>query len=139
MYRKATELEIAVEVVSLAVFQIRFNKWDDELHQLMTSAEEKCRKFKSDDIAFSPQVTMWKKRKNLYVWIQGYKNGGKVNKCNLIRTCASLGASHPDEMTLEEAKDNDYACDSKLKDLERNSSLSAQSTPEGLPLEGETA
>ena len=84
----------------------------------MIVAEGKCRQFKNNDIAFSPIVGKWIKRLNLFRWIKGYKNGGKVNKSNLVQTCMkTANVNYPDTYSLDEVMVEEHACLSFLEEL----------------------
>ena len=42
--------------MSPAAFQLKFNKWDNELTELMTLSEDKCHKFMDRHIEFPPEI-----------------------------------------------------------------------------------
>ena len=118
MYKKANDLNAIFGAVTPANFQLQFNKWDKELTEPMIVAEGRCRQFKNNDIAFSPIVVKWIKRLNLFRWIKEYKNGGKVNKSNLVQTCTkTANVNHPDTYSLDEVMVEEHACLSFLEEL----------------------
>ena len=66
MYKKARILTEGVDVMETADFQLAFNKWDNELVELMKQAlEKRCRRINNDYIPFSPIIGKWVKRLNL--------------------------------------------------------------------------
>ena len=48
MYRKLNKLTKLADLISPAEFQIKNNKWDDELIDYMRAVEDKCHKFKQN-------------------------------------------------------------------------------------------
>ena len=58
------------------------NKIDTESKQYMAHVEKKCRNIKSGKILFSPESTLWIKRRKTYRTFMGYHAGNKVNKGN---------------------------------------------------------
>ena len=66
MYKRARILTEGVDVMETADFQLAFNKWDNELVELMKQAlEKRCRRINNDYIPFSPIIGKWVKRLNL--------------------------------------------------------------------------
>ena len=59
------------------------NKINTEIKQYMAHAEKKCRNIKSVQIPFSPESTLWIKRRQTYRTLMGYHARKKMNKGNL--------------------------------------------------------
>ena len=59
------------------------NKIDTKSKQYMAHVESKCRNIKSGNITFSPESTLWIKRRQTYRSLMGYHAVNKVNKGNL--------------------------------------------------------
>ncbi len=70
--------------MSVADFQLMFNKWDKEVTEFMLSAESKCNKFMDGTIEFSPVVGLWINCLRTYHWILWYKQGQVPDPCNLF-------------------------------------------------------
>ena len=75
---KAHELSSVAQIVKENI-----NKIDVESKQYMAHAEKKCRNIKSGKIPFSPESTLWIKRRQTYRTLMGYHAGNKVKKGNL--------------------------------------------------------
>jgi hypothetical protein len=123
MFKKANILHDAAQNIlpfSPAEFQLMYNNWDKEMIELMLAAEKRCRKIKTDTIAWSPVIGEWTRRLNLYRWLIRYRKGLKVNLSNLERSCQRAGFPHPSRITLEAAQVNERACILKLDSYRRN-------------------
>ena len=55
------------------------NKIDTESKKYMAHADRKFSKIKSGKILFSPESTLWIKRRQTYRSLMGYNSGNKVN------------------------------------------------------------
>ena len=71
------------------------NKIDNKSKQYMAHAEKNCRNIKSGKLSFSPECTLWIKRRQTYRTLMGYHAGNKANKGNLKRAARILGISTP--------------------------------------------
>ena len=88
--------------------------------ELMLASEKRCRKIKTDTIAWSPVIGEWTRRLNLYRWLIRYRKGLRVNLSNLERSCQRAGFPHPSRITLESAQVNERACILKLDSYRRD-------------------
>jgi hypothetical protein len=100
-------------------FQLAFNKWDNELVELMLASEKKCRKIKNDYIPFSPIIGKWIKRLNLYRWAVKFKQGKHVNRTNLLRAFDVNNLPSPVHITLQEAQLEEHAALLMLEDMKK--------------------
>jgi hypothetical protein len=66
MYKKANILSDSVDYLSEAEFLLLYNKWDNEMTQLMHAAEDKCRKIRNNYIPYSPIVGCYIKRLHIF-------------------------------------------------------------------------
>lgn len=120
MFKKANILSDSVDHLTPAEFQLLYNKYDNELVQLMHAAENKCRKIQNRYIPYSPVVGIWTKRLHIFRWIQRYKKGGKCNVTNLYRACHTNDIPLPCSMSLDEVQANEFACIAKLDELRKS-------------------
>ena len=117
MFSKAIALRGARSAMPSAEFQACYNRFDSEMVELMLCAEKRCRKKKTDHLAWSPIIGQWIKQLQLYRWILRYKRGRRTNLTNLRRTCVQHGIPDPFTMTESEAELAELACQKQLGDL----------------------
>ena len=91
------------------------DKIDKESKQYMAHAENKCRKIKSGKIPFSPESTLWIKRRQTYRSLMRYHAGNKVNKGNLKRAARRVGIRTPMQLSIQEIRDRLKVCRAKCK------------------------
>jgi len=59
IFSKLVRLKKNYDNLTVAEFQLCFNRWDEEFTELMKGVENQCRKFKQNHIEFSPEVNVW--------------------------------------------------------------------------------
>jgi hypothetical protein len=58
MFEKLTDI-MGIPDIALDKYEVRMNKWDDELKDFMLPAKKKCRTYTGDQIEWSPTIKMW--------------------------------------------------------------------------------
>ena len=71
MFEKLTDI-MGIPDVALEEYEVRMNKWDDELKEFMLAAEQKCRTYKDDQIEWSPTIKMWLGRRWVITILQKF-------------------------------------------------------------------
>ena len=71
--RLSYQLTKLSSVMSAAEFQLKLNKWDDELTDFMIHSENNCHRFKQNHIEWSPEVGVWIRRRILLSECLRYK------------------------------------------------------------------
>jgi len=117
MYRKLNDLTKIADVISASEFQVKMNRWDDELTEYMRSAEDKCHKFKQDHVSWSPEYGIWRRRRLLLLRVEKYLNGKVRDSRNLIRDCTKKGICDPRQMNFELLKVELFLCKKKMEQL----------------------
>ena len=75
VFQRIDQLIKLSSVMSPAEFQLKLNRWDDELTDYMQSSENNCHKFKQNHIEWSPEVGVWIRRRSLLNECLGFKLG----------------------------------------------------------------
>ena len=87
-------------------YDVKMNKWDDELREFMISAENKCRTFKNDDLEWSPTVKLWIKRRWILGRLQKFIAKKRARSLStykrLKRSCRRNGLKEPHLFTRDE-------------------------------------
>ena len=81
----------------------------------MAHAEKKCRKIKSGKIPFSPEYTLWIKRRKTYRTLMGYHARNKVNKGNLKQAARIVVIITPMQLSIQEICKRLKVCREKCK------------------------
>ena len=95
MFLRIDQLTKLSYVMSLAEFQLKLNKWDDELTDYMRSSENNCHKFKQNHIEWSPEVGVWIRRRILLNEWLGFKLGKGKGSSNKFRKCKATELGDP--------------------------------------------
>ena len=99
----------------------RMNSFDMEHTQQQYAAENQCNYFKNDFLEFSPEVNLWKRRKELYdqlLSINARKAAGKrVPTSHFVRSCRNNGIDAPFSLSTAEVEARLVACNQRLLDL----------------------
>lgn len=117
MFHKLNKLALAQDELSPSTFQLLFNKWDEELTQLMLAAENKCNTYKSNHIPYSPEVGEWITRRWLLGRIRRYLQGKVPDPRNLYRQCRRHRLPDPREITEEDLNIEIFLCYRKIEEL----------------------
>jgi hypothetical protein len=100
-------------MVPKEVVKERVDKIDAEMKQFRKRAEKKCRKLKSGRIPFTPEASIWIRRKQVYESLLKYKQGRIRNRSNLRRTALRCGISKPLSLSTAEIKERLKVCEEK--------------------------
>ena len=87
--------------MSPAEFQLKLNRWDDELTDYMRRSENKCHKFKQNHIEWSPEVGVWIHRRSLLNESLGFKLGKWKGFSNMFPKCKVNKIGDPPIMTID--------------------------------------
>lgn len=117
MYSKLNAITKLSRFISASEFQVKMNRWDNELTNYMRAAETKYRKYNQNNIDLSPEVGVWIRCKRLLVRICNFLEGKVRDPHNLFRACVSHQVSDPRTMTLDQAKAEHFICIKKLEEL----------------------
>ena len=122
MFAKLNSISRVVDDISAAEFQLRMNRWDDELTDYMLAAEKRCRKYKQTHLEYSPTVGAWLRRRWLLGRVKRYLQGKVPDPRNLKRACLKkdcLGSSigDPRDFTLDTVEAEMYICIKQLDEL----------------------
>ena len=79
VFEKLEHLQQNKEHFSPAIFQLRFNKWDVEVTEMILASEKKCNKFMDGSIEWSPEIGIWINRMRAYRAIERFKEG-RINR-----------------------------------------------------------
>jgi hypothetical protein len=77
----------------------------------MKHCEKGCRKIKSGRIPFSPEASVWIRRKQVYESLLRYRDGKIRNRSNLRRTAQRCGIKRPLKLTRAEIKERLKVCE----------------------------
>ena len=97
-------LEAGTESRTVQEVKGRVDKIDEECCQYKRHAEKKCRKIKSGRIPFSPEASVWIRRKQVYESLLRYKMAKIRNRSNLRRTAQRCGIQKPLGLSWSEIK-----------------------------------
>ena len=117
MYRKLDDLTQLADLISPTEFQIKINKWDDELTDYMQDVEDKCHKFKQNHVDWSPKYGVWNRRQRLLLWVEKYLDGKVPDSRNLIWDCMKKKICNPWLMTKELLKVDLFFCKKEMENL----------------------
>ena len=95
------------------VVKERVDTIDIETKQYMTNAEKKCRRIKSGRIPFSPESSVWIRRRQVYRSIMRYHAGQIRNRGNLKRAARKCGIKRPLQLPLRELNQRIKVCKKK--------------------------
>ena len=95
------------------VVKERLDKLDEEMKQFRKRAEKKCRKLKSGRIPFSPEASIWIRRKQVYESLLRYKLGKIRNRSNLRRSAQRCGIDSPLKLSWNEIQERIRICEEK--------------------------
>ena len=59
----------------------------------------------------------WRKRKQVYQWLERYQQGRIINVDSLAKACARHKLPHPADTTIEEVQTGIYICTTQLEEL----------------------
>ena len=118
MYKKMNELTNLADLLSPAEFQIKMNRWDEEMTDYMRASEDKCHKFKQDHTAWSPKYGVWKRRHRLLTRVGKFLQGRIPDSRNLIRDCLKKKIGDPRQMTQELLKVELFICGKEMAALQ---------------------
>jgi hypothetical protein len=96
-----------------AEVKAKVDKIDKECKQYKNHSEKKCRKIKSGCIPFSPESSIWIRRRQLYESILRYLQGKIQNKSNLWRSALRCGIKRPFSMSWSEVQERLRVCEEK--------------------------
>ena len=84
-----------------------------ESKQYKRNTEKKCWKIKSGRIPFSPESSVWIRRRQVYESLLRYKQGKIRNRSNLRRSAQRCGIAQPLKLTWQEIKERLKVCEQK--------------------------
>ena len=96
------------------------DKIDADSKQYMLHAEKKCRKMKSGRIPFSPEASVWIRRRQAYESLLKLKDKKIRNKSNCKRAALRCGISKPLTLRRAEILSRLEVCEEKCKYFERH-------------------
>ena len=100
IFSKLVKLKKNYDNRTVAEFWLCFNRWDDELTDLMKGAEDKCRKFKQNHIEFSPEVNVLLTRRWTLGTVKRFLNGEVPDPRNLYKQCEQQDLPDPRYISL---------------------------------------
>jgi hypothetical protein len=98
----------------------KVNKIDKESNDYMRRAEKKCRKIKNGCIPFSPEGSIWIRRRQVYESLLWQLQHKIRNWSNLRRTAQRCGIQRPFCLKKAELKERLKVCEEKCKYYERH-------------------
>ena len=117
MFKKMNELTRLADYMSVEVFQVKLNRWDDEMTDYMRAAEKQCRQYFANPLEWSPEVGIWIRRRRILQQIEKYLLGRVPDARNLFRTCEARNIASPDEFSLALVRTELFICHKKLQEL----------------------
>lgn len=100
-----------------SVSQTLHDKWDKELGEFMTHAENKCTKFKSCAIEYSPTVGQWLRRRTVLKWLLRWHDGKVPDTRNMCRAAKRANIESPLTLSRAEVANRLQACLQELFEL----------------------
>jgi len=117
MDEKLQKIEQLYDLAPQTAIQRAHDKWDDELGQFMRHSEKKCTKVKSCDIAYSPTVGQWLKRRAILKWLLRWHDGKVPDTRNLCRAARRANIKDPLPLSKSEVQDRLHSCLEHLFEL----------------------
>ena len=96
------------------------NMIDKESNDYMRLAEKKCRRIKNGRIPFSPEASIWIRRRQVYESLLRRLQNKIKNWSNLRRTAQRCGIQRPFSFTKLEIKERLKVCEEKCDYFERH-------------------
>ena len=90
------------------ILQSSINLLDKEHVEHEIGSEKNCRKIKNCNDPFCPQMNDWRKRKQVYQWLERYQQGRNVNIESLAKACARHQLPHPDDISIDDVQKGIY-------------------------------
>ena len=103
-----------------AVVKERVDVVDKESKQYMVNAEKGCRWIKSGRIPFSPESSVWIRRRQVYHLILRYHAGKIRNRGNLKRAARKCGIQRVLQISIREVNQRLKICKKKCKYYEQH-------------------
>ena len=97
----------------------KVNRIDRESNQYMSRAEKKCRKIKNGRIPFSPESSVWIRRRQAYEALLRQLQNNVRNWSNLRRFAQRCGIKKPFQLKKEEIKQRLQVCEERCQFFER--------------------
>ena len=98
----------------------KVNGVDADSMQYMKHAEKKCRKIKSGRIPFSPEASVWIRRRQVYESLLRRLDGKIKNRSNLRRSAQRCGIQSPFQLTRKEIHQRLDICEEKCEYFEKH-------------------
>ena len=95
----------------------RINTLDKDITDSMRVAEKLCRKFKHDNIDFSPKIQLWRRRISVYWKLMRWHLGKAKNLQNIWRQAERAGIKKPKEINMQEAINGYNTCQAEYERL----------------------
>ena len=99
-----------LEATDKAEIKAKIDAIDNESRQYMRHGEKKCRKIRSGKIPFSPEASIWIKRRTAYESLIRLKDGKIRNRSNCKRSALRSGISTPLKLSRRELKERLKIC-----------------------------
>ena len=93
----------------------KINKIDQESTQYMRTAERKCRRIKNGTIPFSPEASIWIRRRQVYESLLRRLQHKIRNWSNLRRTAQRCGIKNPFQLSKEEIQQRLKVCEERCQ------------------------
>lgn len=90
---------------------------------MYVSSRKKCRKWKMGQIDFSPQIMIWKNRRDTWNMIVQFKKGQKRNSITIRRKAKACGIFQPLSATLQQAQRGYAICRDEFNKLKPYAAL----------------
>ena len=108
-------LEVSNSSQTKAEVKLKVDKIDVESSQYKRHAEKRCRKIKSGRIPFSPEASIWIRRRQVYESLLRYRRGKIRNRSNLRRTAQRCGIKSPFSLSWSEIMKRLKVCEEKCE------------------------
>ena len=95
------------------------NEIDEESNQYMRRAEKKCRRIKNGRIPFSPEASIWIRRRQVYGSLLRRLQNKIKNWSNLRRTAQRCGIMQPFKLSKLEIKQRLQVCEERCRYFEK--------------------
>lgn len=113
-------LKVERECGTTAELRVALDKIDADSKQYMLHAEKKCRKMKSGKIPFSPEASVWIRRRQAYESLLKLKDRKIRNKSNCKRAALRCGIDKPLTLTRAEIISRLEVCEERCQYFERH-------------------
>lgn len=125
MFNKMHNLLEESEEISGGALAEKMNHWDKQNVEHKRCAEERCNKFMSGEIDWSPQVGLWITRRDLYIQLQSINDrlrrglgSQRVHTSHFARACVASNIANPFQLSDTEISERIEASKKRISELE---------------------